>query len=46
MARRFFHAFKDKAQCDAMTEKLVEAHKNGGPYDEWCAEVPGASGNA
>ena len=35
----FFHAFKDKAQCDAMTEKLVEAHKNGGPYDEWCAEV-------
>merc|ERR1719327_821314 len=42
----FFHAFKDKAQCDEMTEKLVEAHKNGGPYDEWCAEVAEVGGES
>ena len=39
---RFFHAFKDKEECNAMTEKLVKAHEKDGPYDDWCAEVPNA----
>jgi len=45
----FFHAFKDKEECNAMTKKLVEAHDKDGPYDDWCAEVAklvGESGEA